>query len=160
MKNNQKKILIYSVLGFVTLLIVTLTITYAYWILTREQTGENVVNTACLNITFTGENDITLDKAYPMNEEQLASFLSSATPYHFTIHNECSELASASINLESLTVSGKALEDDYIDAILYENNYNTSLNRNKKLTSNTPNDENKVITDAKHAYSLYNFNLK
>ena len=50
MKNNQKKILIYSVLGFVTLLIVTLTITYAYWILTREQTGENVVNTACLNI--------------------------------------------------------------------------------------------------------------
>ncbi len=160
MKNNKKKILIYSILGVVTLLIVTLTITYAYWILTRQQTGENVVNTACLNISFTGENDITLDKAYPMNPEQLENFLSTETPYHFTIHNECSELASASINLESLTVSGKALEDEYIDAILYENDYNSNLNSIKKLTSDILNDENKVIIDAKHAYSLYNFNLK
>ena len=160
MKTNKKKILIYSILGIITVLIVTLTITYAYWILTRQQTGENVVNTACLNITFTGENDISLDKAYPMNEEQLESFLSSATPYHFTIKNECNDLASASINLESLTVSGKALEDEYIDAILYEDDYNTNLNTNKQLTGNTPNDANKVITDAKHAYSLYNFTLK
>ena len=158
MKNNKKKILIYSILGIITVLIVTLTITYAYWILTRQQTGENVVNTACLNITFTGENDISLDKAYPMNEEQLESFLESATPYHFIIKNECNDLASASINLESLTVSGKALEDEYIDAILYEDDYNTNLNTNKKLTR--PNDANKVITDAKHAYSLYNFTLK
>ena len=52
-KNNKKKIIIYSILGVVTLLIVTLTITYAYWILTKQQKGENVVNTACLNITFT-----------------------------------------------------------------------------------------------------------
>ena len=159
-KNNKKKILIYSILGVVTLLIVTLTITYAYWILTRQQTGENVVNTACLNISFTGENDITLDKAYPMNPEQLEKFLSTETPYHFTIHNECSELASASINLESLTISGKALEDEYIDAILYEDDYNSNLNSIKKLTSDILNDENKVIIDAKHAYSLYNFNLK
>ncbi len=64
------------------------------------------------------------------------------------------------INLESLTVSGKALEDEYIDAILYEDDYNTNLNTNKQLTGNTPNDENKVITAAKHAYSLYNFTLK
>ncbi len=95
-----------------------------------------------------------------MNEEQLASFLASAKPYHFTIHNECNDLASASINLESLTVSGKSLEDEYIDAILYEDDYNSNLNTNKQLTGNTSNDENKVISDAKHAYSLYNFTLK
>ncbi len=95
-----------------------------------------------------------------MNEEQLESFLSIATPYHFTIKNECNDLASASINLESLTVSGKALEDEYIDAILYEDDYNSNLNTNKQLTGNTPNDENKVIAVAKHAYSLYNFTLK
>ncbi len=95
-----------------------------------------------------------------MNEEQLEKFLASSTPYHFTIHNECNDLASASINLESLTVSGKALEDEYIDAILYEDDYNSNLNTNKQLTGNTPNDENKVISAAKHAYSLYNFTLK
>ncbi len=161
MENNKKKILIYSVLGVVTLLIVTLTITYAYWILTREQTGENVVNTACLNITFTGENDITLDKAYPMNEEQLESFLSSATPYHFTIHNECSDLASATINLESLNAGAeKQLEDQYINAILYETNYHTNLNSEKKLIERIYNDENKVLENSLHAYSLYNFTLK
>ena len=93
-----------------------------------------------------------------MNEEQLENFLSTETPYHFTIHNVCNDLASASINLESLTVNGKALEDEYIDAILYEDDYNSNLNTNKQLT--TPNVANKVISDAKHAYSLYNFTLK
>ena len=156
-EKNKKKIVIIS-LTVATLLIVALGVTYAYWILTKQQVRENVVNTACLNITFTGENDISLDKAYPMNEQQLESFLSSATPYHFTIHNECNDLASASINLESLTVSGKVLEDEYIDAILYEDDYNVNLNTNKKLTRT--NDENKVIAAAKHAYSLYNFTLK
>ncbi len=159
-KKKDGKTLLFIVVGVIGTILLVVGITYAYWILTRQQTGENVVNTACLNITFTGENDISLDKAYPMNEEQLESFLASAKPYHFTIHNECNVLASASINLESLTVSGKALEDEYIDAILYEDDYNSNLNTNKKLTGNTPNDANKVISDAKHAYSLYNFTLK
>ncbi len=160
-KNNKKKILIYSILGVITLLIITLTITYAYWILTREQTGENVVNTACLNISFTGENDITLDKAYPMNPEQLESFLSTETPYHFTIHNECSELASATINLESLNAGAeKQLQDEYINAILYETDYHTNLNSEKKLIESIYNDENKVLEDSLHAYKLHSFTLK
>ena len=37
-----------------------------------------------------------------MTNEQLDKFLSTATPYHFTIQNECNELATATINLESL----------------------------------------------------------
>ena len=161
MKNNKKKILVYSILGIITVLIVTLTITYAYWILTRQQTGENVVNTACLNISFTGENDITLDKAYPMQPAELEKFLSTETPYHFTIHNECSELASATINLESLNAEGeKQLEDQYINVILYETDYHTNLNSEKKLIERIYNDENKVINNSLHAYSLYNFNLK
>ncbi len=161
MKNNKKKILIYSILGIITVLIVTLTITYAYWILTREQTGENVVNTACLNISFTGENDITLDKAYPMKPEQLENFLSTATPYHFTIHNECSELASATINLESLNAEAeKQLQDEYINAILYEDDYHANLNSVKQLGESIYNDENKVIEDSLHAYKLHSFTLK
>ncbi len=156
----QNKKFKYTLIGIIATIIICLGVTYAYWLLTKEQTEKNVVNTACLKITFTGENDINLDKAYPMKEEQLENFLSTATPYHFTIHNECGELASASINLESLNVDGKDLEDNYVDAILYEDDYNTNLNPYKQLTRNTPNDANKVISDAKHAYSLYNFNLK
>ena len=135
-------------------------ITYAYWLLTRQQDGENLVNSACLKISFTDKNDITLNEVYPMKPEELNSFLSTATPYHFTIHNECNNLAGVSINLESLNGLDKVLEDDYIDVLLYENDYNVYLNKNKQLTSNPINDANKVIKDSKHAYSLYNFTLK
>ena len=160
-KNNKKKILIYSILGVVTLLIVTLTITYAYWILTKQQTGENVVNSACLNINFIGENDINLPRAYPMTDEQLDKFLSTSTPYHFTITNECNDLATVTINLESLNAgANKQLEDQYINAILYQTNYKANLFKNKKLTEDVLNDENKVIKDSLHAYKLYSFTLK
>ena len=160
-KSNKKKILIYSILGIITVLIVTLTITYAYWILTRQQTGENIVNTACLNISFTGENDITLDKVYPMQPDELEKFLSTETPYHFTIHNECNDLASATLNLESLNAEEeKQLEDQYINAILYEDDYHNNLNSVKKLNAGIYNDENKVLEDSLHAYKLHSFTLK
>ena len=54
-KNNNKFIIV--LIGIIGVCLIALGITYAYWILTRQQTGENVVNTACLNITFTGENN-------------------------------------------------------------------------------------------------------
>ncbi len=157
---KENKTFIMVLIGIIGVCLITIGLTYAYWILTREQSGENVVNTACLNINFTGENDIGLDKAYPMNNEQLEKFLSTATPYHFTIHNECSDKASASINLESLTVDGKALDDQWIDAILYEDTYSTNLNSEKKLNESMYNDENKVISNSLHAYELYNFVLQ
>lgn len=43
-KNNKKFILI--TLGIIGTILLVAGITYAYWILTRQQTGENVVNTA------------------------------------------------------------------------------------------------------------------
>ncbi len=95
-----------------------------------------------------------------MNSEQLESFLASATPYHFTITNKCDNLQKVVINLESLIADGKQLNDEYINAILYETDYNNNLFKNKKLNEEVLNDENKVIKDARHAYKLYSFNLK
>ncbi len=158
-KNNKTYLLI--TLGVLGAIVLTLGLTYAYWRLTREQTGVNVVNTDCFSIDFTGENDITLDKTYPLEDDELESFLSSATPYHFTITNQCSSLASATINLESLNANAdKQLDDQWIDAILYETDYHKKLNKSFKLTGNPNNDANKVIKDALHAYSLKSFTLK
>ncbi len=160
-EKNNNKTYAFIVLGVIGTIILTLGITYAYWRLTKEQTGENVVNTDCFNIEFTGENDITLDKSYPLEDDELESFLGSATPYHFTITNKCSSLASATINLESLNASpDKQLDDEWVDAILYETDYHKKLNKSFKLTGNPNNDANKVIKDAIHAYSLKNFTLK
>ena len=71
MKENKKKVIMYTTLGIIALGIVALTITYAYWRLTKEQTKHNEISTGCFNIEFTGENDILLEKAYPMKLEEL-----------------------------------------------------------------------------------------
>ena len=158
---KENKTFIMVLIGIIGVCLITIGLTYAYWILTKQQTGENVVNTACLNINFTGENDIGLDKAYPMNNEQLEKFLSTATPYHFTIENTCNDLANATINLESLNAgTDKQLQDEYIDAILYETDYHDNLNSEKNLNESMYNDENKVIKESLHAYELYNFVLQ
>ena len=149
------KNLMLAVIGVVILCLITFGITYAYWLLTKKQTGENVINTACLRINFTGENDISLQNAYPMKPNQLENFLSKATPYHFTIENTCDDLASATINLESLNAEAdKQLNDEYVNAIIYETDFHTNL------TARIYNDENKVLKDSLHAYALYNFTLQ
>ena len=57
-KLKNKKI-VYTIIGIVSILLVALALTYAYWLLTKEQTGENVISSACLDIEITGEkNDI------------------------------------------------------------------------------------------------------
>ena len=161
MEDKKDRILIFTFVGVLAVALITLGLTYAYWILTKQQNGENVVNSACLNINFTGENDINLEKAYPMNTEQLERFLSKATPYHFIIENTCDDLANATINLESLDAGvEKQLNDEYIDAILYENDYHNNLNSEKQLNASMYNDENKVISSSLHAYELYNFVLQ
>ena len=48
MENKKKKYTVVIILLVVILLVIG--ISYAYWILTKEQTGTNVVNTACLNM--------------------------------------------------------------------------------------------------------------
>ncbi len=96
-----------------------------------------------------------------MKPEELENFLSKATPYHFTIENTCDDLATATINLESIHAEAeKQLNDEYIDAILYETDYHTNLNSEKKLNESMYNDENKVINSSLHAYELYNFVLQ
>ncbi len=161
MKEKKKKVMLYITLGIIAIGIIALTVTYAYWRLTKEQTKKDVLQTGCFNINFTGENDITLNKAYPMKPDELENFLSTDTPYHFTIENTCDNLATATINLESLNAGAeKQLNDEYIDAILYETDYHNNLNSEKKLTESMYNDENKVISNSLHAYQLYNFTLQ
>ena len=75
------------------------------------------------------------------------------TPYHFTIENTCDDLATVTINLESLNAGAeKQLQDEYINAILYEMDYHNNLNSVKQLNESMYNDENKVISNLLHAY--------
>ncbi len=104
--------------GIVLLVCVFVGISYAYWQLTLQQSGTNVVTTDCFNITFTDSNDINLQKAYPITDSEG----SSLAPYTFTIENTCDSPASYQINLETMGQEGsvKVLPEEYLKANLIE----------------------------------------
>ena len=56
MENKKKKYTIITI-SIIGLILLVIGISYAYWILTKEQTGENVVNSACLNMDIESESD-------------------------------------------------------------------------------------------------------
>ena len=104
--------------GIVLLVCVFVSVSYAYWQLTLQQSGTNVVTTDCFNITFGDSNDINLQKAYPITDSEG----SSLTPYTFTIENTCDGPASYQINLETMSQEGsvKVLPEEYLKANLIE----------------------------------------
>ncbi len=174
LKENKKVVIVFILL----LIAISLGVSYAYWLIVKTQTGNNIISSACLNITFTGENDIKLTNAYPMNDEELYEFLTTTTPYHFTITNECEEETNVVINLETLGEEENKLGDQYMDVILYNgeksfeeilmyNQLNTQIYSKSgsddiwdyRLTNNLENSE-KVLEEAIKAYRLYEFTLK
>ena len=113
-KNKNKKIL-YVILIVSILLVIAIGVTYALWVMTKEQTGENVVSTSCLNVTIENEEDnISLKNAFPkLDEEGLKS-----KPYKFSIKNNCEAYADYTINLEMLNET--TLNSEYVKITLNE----------------------------------------
>lgn len=123
---NQKKryILIVILLGILTVT----GISYAVWQLTKIQTGENIVTSGCFKIEMKGKNDISLQNAYPISDEEGEKL----TPYEFTVTNKCNNYAAYQVNLEELITEPKRLSHDYIK-IEIENKI-SSLKDLKKVT--------------------------
>ncbi len=118
MENKKKKYTIIS-LSIIGLILLVIGISYALWIITKEQTGENVVNSACLSIDIESESDdISLLKTYPI----LDSEGEKLKPYKFSVHNKCSDIATYQINLESLSkvLEANRLNPNYIKVKLNE----------------------------------------
>ena len=108
MKNKK---VMYAIIGMIALVLVTIGITYAYWLITRTQEGENVINTGCLDISLSNEvNDITLTNQFPMSDEDGKKL----TPYEFTVTNNCNTSVDYQINLESLETGTEELNDNSI----------------------------------------------
>ena len=82
-------------------------VSYAYWIITKQQSESNIVNTSCFKLTFTETDAINMPKAYPLTDLEGLS----TTPYTFTITNTCTATFDYQVNLESL--EGTTLGEDY-----------------------------------------------
>ena len=151
-------------IGIIIILLLGVGVSFAYWMMNLEQRDQNLVASDCFQMSFDGENAIQLQNAYPIPKKDLETdFFPTAVPYHFTITNICSNVAHASINIETLPVD-KKINDDYIDVILYPGeekiteNPTILSNASYKLTSNQKN-PSKVIQEAESAYHLTDFSL-
>ncbi len=144
---KKKKMLMFGSIGLVLLLVIS--ISYAYWSLTFTQNENNVVTTDCFEIEFLEGEKINLTKTYPMSDTDGLQ----TTPYHFKINNVCDSSASFQINLETLSDEMKKLPDKYLKINLQENEISkitTKLDKdlNPKLTTDP------TIEEALESYKL------
>ena len=107
-KRNWSKILL--VLGVV---IGVLGVSYALWLVTFSSTNNNTITATCFNVSFTDQNNISIEKAYPLLDKDGKKL----TPYEFTITNNCDTYVKYNINLEILNNS-TLTNMDYIKLML------------------------------------------
>jgi len=123
-KLKNKKV-VYTIIGILSVLLLALAVTYAYWLVTKTQTGENEITAGCLDITISGEkNDIELTNQFPMSDEEGMKLV----PYEFTVTNNCNTSVDYQVALEAIGDSSNALSATSLKVAL---NNNTMLLSNR-----------------------------
>ena len=150
---KRKKGIVYGLIGIVSVLLVILGSSYAFWFISKEQTDKNIVSTDCFQIEFLEGESVVLNNAYPVSDEEGLK----NTAYSFKLKNICDSYASYQINLETMMQSGnvKVLPDMYIKAGIQENN---KVSVNHKLSSDI--EVEKTIDGATKAYQLLTGTLR
>ncbi|MBQ6687560.1 MAG: hypothetical protein IJN03_03455 [Bacilli bacterium] len=110
---NKKTVI--TVTSIVAVLLVIIGVTYAYWLVTKTQTNQNLISSGCLDITLNGEkNDIELTNQFPLSDEDGMKL----TPYEFTVTNNCTTSVDYQVNLESIGDSTNAIKASAIKVAL------------------------------------------
>ena len=128
MKN--KKVII-AIISVVALLLVLIGVTYAYWLVTKTQTNNNIISSACLDITLEKESDaINLGSQYPMSDAEGMKL----TPYTFIVTNNCNTSIDYRVALESIGDEANAIKTSALKVAL---DTKAELLSNKAKTSTT-----------------------
>jgi len=115
-KWKNKKV-VYTLIGIISVVLVAIVLTYAYWVVTRSQTERNLITSGCLDISISDEsNDIELLEQYPISDEEGALL----TPYEFTVTNNCNTSVVYQIALEMLGDSETSVISSAIKTMLDE----------------------------------------
>ncbi len=125
MKNQKLLITVFSI---ISVIVIVIGASYAYWLITKKQTEKNVFSTGCLDISLSGSNDIRLLDQYPIADEDGMEL----KPYTFTVTNNCNTSVDYQINLETVSPEDQTLTPSSIKVSL---NDKTDLLNNKKEVS-------------------------
>ncbi len=146
MSKKKRNILVIAVLLIGVVAIIG--VSYALWVLNLTQTGQNDIVSSCFNITFEDKDNISLQKAYPILDEEGKKL----TPYEFTINNTCDSYASFNVNLEVLNTT-TLTNNDAVKAMISskandkETEITTSLLSSYQTTT-------KTLDNAKTSFNL------
>lgn len=67
---EKKRIILISILGLISFILIMIGISYAYTLFTTEQKNPNVITSGCLKITLQEKNNISLSNTYPITDEE------------------------------------------------------------------------------------------
>ena len=146
MDKKKRNILITIVL--LISIIAIIGVSYAIWFLNLTQTGQNDIVSSCFNITFTDKDNISLQKAYPILDEEGKKL----TPYEFTITNTCDSYASFNINLEVLNTT-TLTNNDAVKAMISSKTNDTETEITTSLLSSYQT-TTKTLDNAQTAFNL------
>ena len=144
MEKKNKKYM-YVIMVIIGLLIITIGVSYALWIMRSEQKEENILSTSCLDIELNNEEDnISLKNTIPISDDEGKTL----KPYKFTIRNKCNDYVDYSINLEMLNET--TIQSNNIKVLLNK----IDLETNPKILSEYPQNEISKIKDGKESRQL------
>ena len=132
---NRKHKLFLLCIGILLALSLMISASYALYIFTIGQEGENVVESDCFKIAFNDNAPFSISDTIPLTEEEA----SDITPYTFTINNICNHAINYRINIETLDTTTMDLAairvklDDNTSKLLgniRDNNSNSIVNAN------------------------------
>ena len=160
MKTTYKILLM--VISLLLVVAITIGTSYSLWKKVEIQTNENIVNSACYDITFEESSNINLKNAMPISD---ASGLKK-TPYTFTIKNTCNTDSKTTIALNvknTSTMSTSAIKTSIKSTPQNTNSTPvllTSLNTATIGSSDSTTKESYIITtDTIRAYNSKTFSL-
>ncbi len=129
MLNKRKTIIIVETI--ILLLVISVSITFAYLSASGKQELANTFKSGCLNITLSDVTDaLNLKNAFPITDIE---GLEQEESYKFKIVNTCDTETPYTINLESMNINeNKALDPQYVKVALSSNDMDNII---KKLES-------------------------
>ncbi len=146
MEKKRRNILITIVL--LIGIIAVIGVSYALWVLNLTQTGQNDIVSSCFNITYEDKDNISLQKAYPILDEEGKKLV----PYEFTITNSCDSYASFNVNLEVLNTT-TLTNNDAVKAMISSKTNDTETEITTSLLSSYQT-TTKTLDNAKIAFNL------
>lgn len=118
-KAKKRNKIIGVTIGLVIVAIVAVSISYAYWQVTKTQQDKNTMISACLDLDLTSETEgIKLQSGIPISDAEAALL----TGYTFKVTNKCSYDIKYTIGLDALeSTNNNYMDFKYVDVKLDDN---------------------------------------